>query len=361
LVLVAVMLAGLLGISALAIDLANLYGVKARLQGIADASALAAAQELPNETPAKNRAVEYATQNDAANGTIVHPNDVVVGNWDGFGTFTPAGNPINAVRVIASRNFNRDNQVVLFFARTLGYPRANVSAWAVATSGGGGGTIEGPTQFIIDFDDFFKEEAELQLEAMGKAASPQVAKDWYLQDHDGDWFIDIPAGTRMEVPTGTESDPALWDIGHAAFPFQATSDPSFLDFLNWNKTSESDQQWRNDLYSIELMKKIPGVEGVSHPEIYPQFVDPGKCQVSPVNKSDVSNENDENGVPRATSDGERLGLLGYSIDSLGRYPNGDGNKLPHLWITICDPSPYLGPDNELIFPLAANLPLRIVQ
>jgi hypothetical protein len=289
----------------------------------------------------------------------VAPGDVVVGNWDGFGKFTPGGNPVNAVRVIAFRHFDRDNQVVLFFARTLGYPRANVAASAVATSGGGGGSIEGPTQFIIDSDDLFKQEAEKQLEAMGKAAKPQVAKDWYLRDNDGDWFIDIPPGTKMSVPTGEESDPALWDLGHAAFPFHATSDPSFIDFLNFQDKSGS---WRYGLLPKDMLKELPGVEGVSHPEVYEEFIDPGKCQVSPLNKSDVNNLNDKKGVPMANASGERLGLVAFSIDSFAPDPDGSSSsELPHLWITICDPSPYLGPDDELIFPLAANLPLRLVQ
>jgi Flp pilus assembly protein TadG len=352
------MLMGLLGISALAIDLAHLYSTKARLQGIADASALAAAQELPDEAKVKATAQQYAVQNDPSHGTLVNAGDVVLGNWDGFGTFTPNGSPINAVRVIAWRHFDRNNQVVLFFARTLGYPRANVSAWAVATSGGGGGATEGPTKFILDSDDLFKEEAELQLEQMGKSSSPQVAKDWFLRDNNGDWFVDIPAGTKMEVPTGTQSDPAMWDIGHAAFPFHETSDPSFQDFLNFQDKSDSP---RYSLLPKDMLKELPGVEGVEHPEIYRNFIDPGKCQVSPLNKSDVNDLNDQNGVPMANASGERLGLLAFSIDSLGRYPNGDGNKLPHLWITICDPTPYVGAGGMVELPLAADLPLRLVQ
>jgi hypothetical protein len=354
---VALMLPVFLGFMALAIDMGRILQVRASLQGIADASALAAAQELPSDANARMVAQQYATQNDPNHGTLVAAADVAVGHWDGFGVFTPAGAPINAVRVITHRTAARGNAVPLFFARVLGFSLSDVAAAATATSGGGGGT-EDVTRFIIDADDLFKEEAELQLEEMGKSSVPEKSKDWFITDNNDDWFIDLPTGTKMEVPTGTQSDPAMWDLGHAAFPFYDTSDPSFQDFLNFQDKTDS---WRYSLLPLDMLKELPGVNEISHPEVYPQFVSPGKCQVSPLNKSDVNDLNDEDNVPMANASGERLGLMAFSIDSLGRYPNGDGNKLPHLWITVCDPTPFIGEGGLVVLPFAANLPLRLVQ
>ena len=141
LVLVAVMLIGLLAIAALAIDLGHLLSVRSRLQGMADASALAAAQELPAEVNVKAVAQAYATQNDPVNGTVISPDEVVIGNWDGLGNFTPGGAPINAVRVVARRAVVRNNAAVLFFARVFGLQRSDVAAWATATSGGSVGLL----------------------------------------------------------------------------------------------------------------------------------------------------------------------------------------------------------------------------
>ena len=85
-----------LGIGALAVDGANLYLQRDRLQATADAAALAAAAVLPDATAAKNMALDYATKNMPAEryGNVLAIADIVVGNWNGqTRTFAPAGNP----------------------------------------------------------------------------------------------------------------------------------------------------------------------------------------------------------------------------------------------------------------------------
>ena len=90
------------GIASLAVDMGHLYGLRGKLQHTADAAVLAAVSDLPDEDAARATAVDLATKNRsvAEHGTVLANADVVTGNWDaGTRTFTPAGDPINAVRV----------------------------------------------------------------------------------------------------------------------------------------------------------------------------------------------------------------------------------------------------------------------
>jgi hypothetical protein len=169
----------------------------------------------------------------------------------------------------------------------------------------------------------------------------------------------------LKVPTGQTFDEGLFDISHAAFPFVDGSNgyPSFQDFLNYNEDSNS---WRYDLLEKWMLDPLLGVSRVSHNHLYDEFVNPGKCQVSPVYKSDVSNLNPQNGVPAVNALGWRQGVMAFSIDSLAEDPDGDaeqggGSVLPYVWITICDPTPYTSPGGVVTLPLAADLPLRLVR
>lgn len=353
LVLVAVALVGLLGMAALAIDLGHLLQIRSRLQGMADASALAAAQELPSSANAKAVAQAYATQNDPANGTIVSADEVVVGNWDGLGTFRAGTSPINAVRVVARRSSARNNPAILFFARVLGMRMADVAAWATATSGGSGGE-ETTTRFIVD-EELFKDPAKKTLENL--AASMGKSFDWIIRDNNGDWFVDIPPGTKLKVPTGQTGDEGLFDITHEAFPFQ-DGEPSFEDFLNYNEDSGS---WRYGLIQKRMLDPLLGVSRVSHNHLYDEFVNPGKCQVSPVFKSDVSALNPVSGVPAVNALGWRNGVMAFSLDSIAEDPDGPGSVLPYVWITICDPAPYIAGGGIVRIPFQSDLPLRLVQ
>jgi hypothetical protein len=69
----------------------------------------------------------------AENGTVLPKDDVAMGSWDGATrTFTPAGSPTNAVRVVTRRAAANGNAVELFFARLMGFDEADVEASAVA-------------------------------------------------------------------------------------------------------------------------------------------------------------------------------------------------------------------------------------
>ena len=87
-------------------DLGFLYSLRGKLQNTADAAVLAAVGDLPDEDAARATAVDLATKNipAAGHGTVLANADVVVRNWDaGTRTFTPAGSPMNSVRVVTRR------------------------------------------------------------------------------------------------------------------------------------------------------------------------------------------------------------------------------------------------------------------
>ena len=137
LILLALAIIVLFGFAALAIDVGHLYHVKDQLQVAADAAALAGAAELDGtngtaQADARTAAQKIAAKNfaDVADVAVAAfpPNspgaaagqpvpvalkpaqadgDIVVGFWDGT-TFTAGGTPVNAIKVLARRNEDRD-------------------------------------------------------------------------------------------------------------------------------------------------------------------------------------------------------------------------------------------------------------
>jgi len=125
----------IIGLASIAVDMSFLYVTQTRLQGAADAAALAAASALPDEDAARALAVEYAEKNMPAEefGTVLATSDVVPGSWDNTTrTFVAGGTPANAVRIVTRRADENGNAPSLFFANVLGVAQANVSTVAIA-------------------------------------------------------------------------------------------------------------------------------------------------------------------------------------------------------------------------------------
>ncbi len=132
------------GLAALAIDMSYLYGLKGRLQTTADFAVLAAVSQLPDEDAARTMALDYAAKNMPASehGGVLANADAVTGNWDaGTRTFTPAGDPINAVRVVTRRSQANGNAAGLFFASVLGFNQVDVETSATASFQSGGACV----------------------------------------------------------------------------------------------------------------------------------------------------------------------------------------------------------------------------
>jgi hypothetical protein len=175
LVFVAILLGVIVALTALAVDVGHLYGVRNELQNAADAGALAGAYMLYDNSTmlvdvgANQAAKDMATANKSGgapvtvNWTSGNTGDVQRGHYCfSTGTFTPNDNLhmvslwnvsaaeldanatfINAVRVIARRP-----AAPSFFARIFGYDNFAVSAAAVAYIGFAGtlepGTLDQP-------------------------------------------------------------------------------------------------------------------------------------------------------------------------------------------------------------------------
>jgi hypothetical protein len=174
-----------------------------------------------------------------------------------------------------------------------------------------------------------------------------------ISDNDGDWFIDLPPGTELELPTGQVGDEGLFDINHPEFPFSQTSDPSHPDFLNFNE----DGSWRQGLFDKKMLDPLVGVSRVDDPDLYESYVSEECSHVSPVYKSDISALNPVNGVPAVNALGMRRGLLAFAIIGVGADVDGpSGSVLPKLIIRVCDPT-----EIDLVGPGSGTGRLRLVR
>jgi len=135
LMLFAVVLSLLLGFAALAVDMGNLYVVRAELQIAATSAAAAGTIDLPDEQAAVAAAIEFAELNmpPAAHGNVLAAADVIAGHWDDDSrTFTAGAAPLNALQVTTRRGDANGNPVSSIFARFFGVTQHNLSADATA-------------------------------------------------------------------------------------------------------------------------------------------------------------------------------------------------------------------------------------
>ena len=129
-----VLMAILLGMVAFAVDIGYIVEADTELQRTADACALAAVLQLPDQAAAQSVAKAVAEENYGLNGAELLDSDVVFGVWDrDSATFTATTSDPNAVRVTLARNAGRGNELTLFFARIFGQETAAAGASATAS------------------------------------------------------------------------------------------------------------------------------------------------------------------------------------------------------------------------------------
>lgn len=329
-VLVVVTLPVLFGVAALTIDVGRLQLARQEVQTAADAASLAGVASLPEEMTAIADAHHYVNLNIWGNETAYASADVRVGHWNtNTGTFVPSGAPVNAVEVIVGR------PVELIFAAIFGIDRSNVLARAVAVRAGLGVAT---TRFLIDNEMIDSDIPVIE----DLAASLGISPIDLISDLDGDWFIDLPPGVVLELPTGQLGDPGLFDVANVAFPFTnpATGGkPPLEDFLNYNE----DGSWRDMPAVKHLLDPLVGVATVEDPNEYASFVNPDAILVSPIYINDVSTlgpvPHPQSGTPAINALGQRRGLLAFKVLGIGADPDGPGGSLlPNLIIEIVNPA-----------------------
>ena len=139
----------------------------------------------------------------------------------------------------------------------MGYQSGNVLSTALAfraTATGIG------TRFLCDNEMIDKDVPSIEALAAANGDDPQM----YMEDNNNDWFIDLPPGSTLQVPTGQVGDTGLFDIDHNAFPFTSESSPSHTDFLNYNE----DGGPRDNPDVKALLDPLVGVSPVDDPGVY---------------------------------------------------------------------------------------------
>ena len=151
-VLVAVLLAVLIGFAGLVIDLGHLFVVHSTLQNVADSASLAAASSLSYGPDEARGQAQLLAHKHAVDGTPVALAlvDIELGTWDKetktFTVLEPAQEAnANSVRVMAQRSQDRNNPIFLIFMPLFGHQASDVRAISVAYQAGScmGGIIGG--------------------------------------------------------------------------------------------------------------------------------------------------------------------------------------------------------------------------
>jgi Flp pilus assembly protein TadG len=126
----------LVAICGLAVDTTDGFHSKTALQATADAAALAASIDLPDETLAYGNAMLYADLNmpNAQYGSVLKPQDVDFGAWDpATRQFTQGVAPADAIRVRVHRSRSNGNALASNFLRIIGMDAwDDISAEAIA-------------------------------------------------------------------------------------------------------------------------------------------------------------------------------------------------------------------------------------
>lgn len=163
----------ILGFAAVAIDLGQQTALRSQLEGTADAAALAAASQLPDERKARRKALEYAEENmpEAAHGHVLRDEDIVFGTWYSQTRQFVADGPIaNAVQVTVRRSEQNGNPAPTFFLHLFGYDHADLSARSLAGNvlfenagaAGAGGLSEKDQEKLAEMQAALEEEFQRQ-------------------------------------------------------------------------------------------------------------------------------------------------------------------------------------------------------
>jgi hypothetical protein len=196
LVLTAVFLTVMLGMAAMVLDVGHWYHAKRELQAIADASALAAAQALPNSTPtATSDARAYAVTNGGPVPTVTFSTKTLTNDTvrvrvtrDEPGFFSKVFS-INSVNVGAVASARVGTLGVARYAAPFGVDERHPKLSCKPPPCSGETTLDlekiGPGGFRI-----------LNIDGSGGGTGQSILADWILHGYDGD----MPTGNYLSDP-----------------------------------------------------------------------------------------------------------------------------------------------------------------
>jgi len=354
LVLAVLLLVVAFSFAAFVIDVGYILLSRNQLQTAADAAAYAGADALATGGDLEQAflaAKEMSEENSPDMGNVLQNADISFGDWDvDTRTFNENNVAPTVIRVVVRRADTNDNPLPLFFAPIIGQDTANISATAIAAIPKSTG---GPQfRFLLDDEMFDTDISDIE----DLADRLNVSTDDLLSDNDDDGFLDIPAGERLELPTGQEGDEGMFDIStfENAFPFTKDSDYTMIDFLADGTALQDeldtqplqDVEWNSsnaphfELVGKKVLDPVPGTDPVDRHADILALADDETVYLSPVFKSDVSmaeTDPSKYGAPAANMQGERRGLVAFKIVSARNNPDG-GSYLPLVTIELVDPS-----------------------
>jgi Flp pilus assembly protein TadG len=387
-VMTALLLVPMLSFIALGIDLGYIAMASAQLQAAADSAALAASSEMLTNYDASAQQASRAAAADitAANlvanqSPVLNTNtDVTYGLWNS--TTRTLDSPdlnhatvkVNAVRVRVWRSQATGSSLTLFFAKVMGRNSADLVAEATAYIPQPVASVELPgfgTRFLIDDEMFDTDEPAIQSLASSLGTTPDhlLSAKNETSANMVDWFLNLPPGAILNLPTGQAGDEGLLDLDAnkgtptlPQYPFQ--DQVSHTKFLKYNETSASDpvSQMRSSILPKSSLDPLPGVGRFNQPSKYPDLVNPDFIHVSPVWKSDASAldgvaQTNQNAGPDLDGDGDadghttndsvqkgvnslgyRRGLVAFKIIGYNINPSKPYPYLPYLTIKIVDPN-----------------------
>jgi len=257
----------LIGIIALAVDVGYLYATRNELQNIADASALAATNELGNQqihgtsldtTAIKDAAISVADENQAGgkDNIIILDGDIIIGDWDQGADpkfdDTPESGKEDAVKVIARRESGANGPVSTFFAKVLDHDTAPVNAYAIAALTGLSEVPQGglPIPVGIAWAKFNSEFCDTPIKFY-PTQDIYACGGWHVYEDDKTKIKqDILDGLVADPPTFESPESQTGDI----FYFKGGTDNAAFEKLKELFDMKKDD---NDYYEDDEVKEWP--------------------------------------------------------------------------------------------------------
>ena len=206
-VIVALLIVAIIGMVALVVDVGSIYEERRQLQTVADAAALAGAQDLPVEDPINNtavqKAVDYADRNVVAIDVVINPGDVQI-------TKSSQLNPFYDKITVTPE----DPNAPVYFAQVFGINSVNISATATAEVFSPS-VLTGLMPWTVLREDSILPASEGSVD-MWVGPNEMVLNPYY----DYDWFtaMQFASTDEIKITEGTEGYPkATVDMTQATY------------------------------------------------------------------------------------------------------------------------------------------------